>query len=74
VITASEQALEKGGLDKPGGAYLMMGIAANELERWDKAREALNEARRVGNDSTRRQASDWLTFVEDRRQVAMARN
>ena len=54
--------------------YLMIGIAGNELERWDVAREALNEAKRVGNDTTRRQAADWLTFVEDRRQVAMASN
>jgi tetratricopeptide (TPR) repeat protein len=74
VITAAEQAIEKGGLKKPGGAYLMIGIAANELERWDASKEALNEARRLGNDSTRRQATDWLTFVEDRRQVAMASN
>jgi tetratricopeptide (TPR) repeat protein len=74
VITAAEQAIEKGGLDKPGGAYLMIGIAANELERWDTARDALTEARKVGNETTRRQAADWLTFVEDRRQVAMARN
>jgi tetratricopeptide (TPR) repeat protein len=74
VITAAEQALEKGGLNKPGGAYLMIGIAGNELERWDVAREALNEAKRVGNQTTRRQAADWLTFVEDRRQVAMASN
>jgi tetratricopeptide (TPR) repeat protein len=74
VIAAAEQALEKGGLKKPGGAYLMIGIAGNELERWDVAREALNEAKRVGNQTTRRQAADWLTFVEDRRQVAMASN
>jgi hypothetical protein len=74
VIDAANQAIEKGGLDKTGGTYLMIGIAANELERWDEAREALNQAKRVGNESTRRQASDWLTFVEDRRQVAMARN
>jgi tetratricopeptide (TPR) repeat protein len=74
VIDAARQAIEKGGLDKTGGTYLMIGIAANELERWDEAQEALNQARRVGNESTRRQATDWLTFVEDRRQVAMARN
>jgi tetratricopeptide (TPR) repeat protein len=68
-ITAARQALEKGNLKKPGGAYLLIGIAANEVRDWQQALDALNEARKY-DDTTRRQAADWIKFVEDRMAVA----
>jgi tetratricopeptide (TPR) repeat protein len=68
-ITAARQALEKGNLKKPGGAYLLIGIAANEIRDFQQALDALNEARKY-DDSTRRQATDWIKFVEDRMAVA----
>jgi len=68
-ITAARQAIEKGNLKKPGGAYLLIGIAANEMRDFQQALDALNEARKY-DDSTRRQASDWIKFVEDRMAVA----
>ena len=61
---------DKGGLKKPGGAYLMIGIAANELRDWQQAMDALKEAKRF-DDKTRRQADDWMNFVQDR--IAVAR-
>ncbi len=68
-ISAARQALDKGGLKKPGGAYLLIGIAANEIRDWQQSLDALNEARKY-DDSTRRQAADWIKFVEDRMAVA----
>jgi len=68
-IAAARQALEKGNLKKPGGAYLLIGIAANEIRDFQQSLDALNEARKY-DDSTRRQATDWIKFVEDRMAVA----
>jgi tetratricopeptide (TPR) repeat protein len=70
-IDAARQALEKGGLKSPGGAYLLIGISANEMRDFSQAIDALNEARKF-DDKTRRQASDWIKFVEERRQAAAA--
>jgi len=68
-IEAARQAIEKGSLKKPGGAYLLIGIAANEMKDWQQALDALREARKY-DESTRRQAADWIKFVEDRMAVA----
>lgn len=68
-IEAARQALAKGGLDDPGSAYLLIGIAANEREDYQVALEAFKEARNYG-DRARRQAGDWIAFVQDRMQVA----
>mgnify|MGYP001818943737 FL=1 len=70
-VEAARQAIEKGGLKKPGGAYLLIGIASNELRDWQQAMDALKEARQY-DQNTRRQATDWMKFVEDR--MAVARN
>jgi len=68
-IEAARQAIEKGNLKKPGGAYLLIGIAANEMRDWQQALDALKEARKY-DENTRRQAADWIKFVEDRMAVA----
>lgn len=68
-IDAARQAIAKGGLKSPGGAYLLIGIAANEMEDFQQAIEALREARKF-DDKSRRQAGDWIKFVEDRMAVA----
>jgi tetratricopeptide (TPR) repeat protein len=68
-IDAARQAISKGGLKSPGGAYLLIGIAANELQDFQQAIEALKEARKF-DEKSRRQASDWIKFVEDRMAVA----
>ena len=70
-IDAARQALEKGGLKTPGGAYLLIGISANEMRDFAQALDALKEARNY-DDKTRRQAGDWIKFVEDRQQAAAA--
>lgn len=68
-IEAARQAIAKGNLKSPGGAYLLIGIAANEMEDFQQAIEALQEARKF-DDKSRRQAGDWMKFVEDRMAVA----
>lgn len=70
-IDAARQALEKGGLKTPGGAYLLIGISANEMRDFAQALDALKEARNY-DDKTRRQAGDWIKFVEERQQAAAA--
>lgn len=73
VVTAIEQALEKGGLDKPGNAYVLMGMAQTELANYDGALRAFESARQY-DDNSRRNANAWIDYVNDRRQVTLARN
>jgi tetratricopeptide (TPR) repeat protein len=68
-IAACEQALEQGNLKKPGGVYLVMGIAANELDQFDRAIQYMKRARDY-DDNSRRQANDWIKFIQDRAAVA----
>jgi tetratricopeptide (TPR) repeat protein len=68
-IRASEQAIEQGNLKKPGAVYLVMGIAANELEQFDQAIQYMKKARDF-DDNSRRQANDWIKFIQDRAAVA----
>jgi len=68
-IEAARQAIAKGNLKSPGGAYLLIGIAANEMQDFQQAIKALQEARKF-DDKSRRQAGDWMKFVEDRMAAA----
>ncbi|MGB5588736.1 MAG: hypothetical protein WBN78_13255, partial [Gammaproteobacteria bacterium] len=70
-IDAARQALEKGNLKAPGGAYLLIGISANEMRDFNQSLDALKEARKY-DDKSRRQATDWIKFVEERQQAASA--
>jgi len=70
-IDAARQALAKGNLKAPGGAYLLIGISANEMRDFNQALDALKEARKY-DDKSRRQATDWIKFVEERQQAASA--
>lgn len=70
---AARQALELGNVDKPGGAWLMIGIAEMELGNLREARRAFQQAQEF-DANTRRQAREWQRFVDDRIQVAELRN
>ncbi|HET7369855.1 MAG TPA: hypothetical protein VFK45_03340, partial [Gammaproteobacteria bacterium] len=61
-IKAAEQAAAKGGLDEPGNAYLMKGMALTQVEQYDQAKEAFHKAERY--DSTRKQAKGWIKYVQ----------
>jgi len=72
VIDSVESALEKGGLEKGGDAYMLKGMAHAELGQYDAALEAFEEAKSF-DEVTRRNADAWTAFVRDRQQVAMNR-
>ncbi|MEM6707588.1 MAG: tetratricopeptide repeat protein [Pseudomonadota bacterium] len=64
---ALEDALQRG-LESPGKAWLLLGIARSEQERFEDAFAALRKARSF--DVTRRQATRWLSYAEDMRKQA----
>jgi tetratricopeptide (TPR) repeat protein len=72
-IDAARQALDLGNVTSPGGAWLMIGIAAMELGNLRESRQAFQQAQEFDAD-TRRQAREWQRFVEDRIQVAELRS
>lgn len=72
-VDAGRQALELGNVDKPGAAWLMIGIAEMELGNLREARRAFQQAQEF-DANTRRQAREWQRFVEDRIQVAELRS
>ncbi len=73
VIASATQALERGGLKRPGEAYVLMGMAHAELQEYDRAVAAFEQAKKQGEDA-RRNAVAWIDYVNDRRQVSIARN
>lgn len=72
-VDAARQAIELGNVDKPGAAWLMIGIAEMELDNLREARRAFQQAQEY-DANTRRQAREWQRFVEDRIQVAELRS
>lgn len=61
---ALRHALAKGGLDDPGNAHLLLGIATFHLDQRNTCRKHLADARQY--DSTRRAAEQWLRHLEQR--------
>jgi len=61
-ITASEQALKKGDLKKPGYAHLVMGMAYFNKKRFNDALNQLAEAQKHKN--SRRMAQQWSKYVQ----------
>ena len=52
-------------LEEPGKAWLLLGITLSEQQRFKEGFEALRKARTF--DSTRSQATRWLSYAEDMR-------
>jgi len=59
---ALSQAIDKGGLDNPGDAQLLMGIAYYSQKRPERARTWFARARK--HDATRQEADTWLRHIE----------
>jgi tetratricopeptide (TPR) repeat protein len=67
---AAEQllkAVEKGGLEDPGNAELLLGVTYYNGERTDRARSYFARARKY--ESTRAEADRWLTHLETETQT-----
>ena len=73
VAAAAEQALEKGGLARPGEAWVLRGVALAELAQYRQALTAFEAAARAagdGDDASRRNAAAWIAYVRDRQAAA----
>jgi tetratricopeptide (TPR) repeat protein len=68
VIRASEAALASEGLDSPGKAHLLKGIAHYKLQQLRSAQASFERAR--GFDDTREQAGFWLGHMDSARRLA----
>lgn len=65
VAAAAGRALEKGGLERPGEAWMLRGVALAELARYRQALAAFQSAAREGDDAARRNAAAWIAYVRD---------
>lgn len=70
-MDAVDKALQKGKLKKPGQAYVAQGMAAVESKNLEAAENAFRKA--LGFDDTRKLASDWLRYIEERKQELASR-
>ncbi|WP_446831945.1 hypothetical protein [Candidatus Foliamicus sp.] len=66
VAESCRLALEKGGLERPGDVWVLLGVALAELGRFSEAIDAFESAKRNGNDNVRRNANAWIGYVRDR--------
>ena len=68
---AFQEALNRGGLDRPGNAWTLLGNVRQELGRTDAALAAFREGARY--PYSRRTANGWITFINNQRQAAADR-
>ena len=68
---AFQEALNRGGLDRPGDAWTLLGTVRQELQRDDAALAAFREGARY--PYSRRTANGWITFINNRRAAAADR-
>lgn len=64
VIRATQRALQKGGLSRPGRAWLLQGVAQAENKQYPEAQNALTEAAKYAD--VRAEAETWLRYVTAR--------
>jgi tetratricopeptide (TPR) repeat protein len=72
-VTAVQQAINAGGLDREDQAYIMLGMGHFNLKQFTLARRAFQSAVRMGDDRSRRAAQQWIAYVDSevRRQELM---
>ncbi|HEX7080296.1 MAG TPA: tetratricopeptide repeat protein [Gammaproteobacteria bacterium] len=60
---AARDGLERGGLERPDQANLLLGNCLTELEQYDAARSAFEAAAR--DERSRERAEQWLDYIEN---------
>lgn len=64
VIDAGKKAIAKGGLKRPGRAWLLVGVAQVQNRQYDDGAASLREALKY--DESRAQAEAWLRYLNSR--------
>lgn len=64
VVRATQRALQKGGLQRPGRAWLLQGVAQAENKQYPEAATALKEATKYAD--VRTEAETWMRYVNAR--------
>lgn len=67
VLEYVKQAINSEGLDTPGKAYLLRGMAHTRLQEYGEGLAALNQARKY--DNTAGQAGRWVKYVHRRQKL-----
>lgn len=68
--TSVRRGINKGGIDKVGNAWLLLGSIYYNAERWGDAIDAFRRA--AGHEESRATAGKWLTATEQQMQNAQA--
>ncbi len=71
-VDAAQQAIDRGKLKKPGTAYVLLGQALTEMQKYRAALKAFRQAKKFDNIS-RRIARGWEDYVRDRMNAASTR-
>ena len=66
---ALHRAVKKGGLRKPGKAWILLGMTAYELGRYSDANKYLNKA--AGFEDSRDDAKQWLSHIESEQAILL---
>jgi tetratricopeptide (TPR) repeat protein len=61
------KALRKGGLRKPGKAWLLLGMSAYETQRYDKAKQYFSKA--TAYEDSRKDANQWISHIESEQAI-----
>lgn len=70
VEIAVAKAIEKGGLDRPGRAWVYRALAAYEQDKLDDALRMFREAAK--HEETRRNATQWINYINNEIRVERA--
>lgn len=61
-VSMGDRALKKGGLDRPGQLYIVLGMANANLKKYDDALSNLKKA--LKDDRSKKMAEQWISYVE----------
>ena len=71
-VDAAQQAIDKGKLKRPGTAYVLLGQALAEMQKYRAALNAFRQAKKFDKNS-RKIAQGWEDYVRDRMNAASTR-